>query len=64
MDGLTLLLIWILLSFPIVRHVNRRMEETNDDLRFRTSFQIILFFKAQLEVPRWYLIKLTKLLLK
>ena len=62
MDGLTLLLIWILLSFPIVRHVNRRMEETNDDLRFRTSFQIVLFIRAQFEVPKWYLIQLTKLL--
>ena len=62
MDGLTLLLIWILLSFPIVRHVNRRMEETNDDLRFRTSFQIVLFIRAQFEVPKWYLVKLTKLL--
>ena len=64
MDGLTLVLIWLLLSFPIVRHVNRRMEETDDELRFNTSFQIILFFKAQIEVPRWYLIKLTKLLSK
>ena len=62
MDGLTLLLIWILLSFPIVRHVNRRMEETNDDLRFRTSFQIVLFIRAQFEVPKWYLIQFTKLL--
>ncbi len=62
MDGLTLLLIWLLLSFPIVRHVNRRMEETDDELRFRTSFQLILFIRAQFEVPKWYLIQLTKLL--
>ncbi len=64
MDGLTILLIWILLSFPIVRHVNRRMEETEDELRFRTSFQLILFIRAQFEVPKWYLIQLTKLLSK
>jgi hypothetical protein len=62
MDGLTILLIWILLSFPIVRHVNRRMEETEDDLRFRTSFQLILFIRAQFEVPKWYLLRLIKLL--
>ena len=62
MDGLTILLIWILLSFPIVRHVNRRMEETEDDLRFRTSFQLILFIRAQFEVPKWYLVRLIKLL--
>ncbi len=62
MDGLTILLIWILLSFPIVRHVNRRMEETDDDLRFRTDFQLILFIRAQFEVPKWYLVRLIKLL--
>jgi hypothetical protein len=62
MDGLTILLIWILLSFPIVRHVNRKMEESEDDLRFRTDFQLILFIRAQFEVPRWYLVRLIKLL--
>ena len=62
MDGLTFILIWILLSFPIVRHVNRRMEETDDELRFRISFQLILFIRAQFEVPKWYLIQFTKLL--
>ncbi len=62
MDGLTILLIWILLSFPIVRHVNRKMEESEDDLRFRTDFQLILFIRAQFEVPKWYLIRLIKLL--
>jgi hypothetical protein len=64
MDGLTFILIWVLLSYPIVRHVNRRMEETDDDLRFRTSFQLVLFIRAQFEVPKWYLIQLTKLLSK
>ncbi len=62
MDGLTFILIWVLLSYPIVRHVNRRMEEMEDELRFRTDFQLILFIKAQFEVPRWYLIRLIKLL--
>ncbi len=62
MDGLTIILIWVLLSYPIVRHVNRRMEEMEDELRFRTDFQLILFIKAQFEVPRWYFIRLIKLL--
>ena len=64
MDGLTFVLVWILSSYPIVRHVNRRMEELNDELRFKTSFQLVLFIRAQFEVPKWYLIKLTKLLSK
>ncbi len=62
MDRLTFILIWVLLSYPIVRMVNRRMEETDDDLRFRTSFQLILFIRAQFEVPKWYLLRLIKLL--
>ena len=64
MDGLTFILIWVLSSFPIVRHVNRRMEELDDELRFRTSFQIVLFIRAQFEVPKWYLSKLSKLFVK
>ncbi len=64
MDGLTFILIWVLLSYPIVRMVNRRMEETDDVLRFKTSFQLVLFIRAQFEVPKWYLIQLTKLLSK
>jgi hypothetical protein len=64
MDGLTFILIWVLSSYPIVRHVNRRMEELNDELRFKTAFQLVLFIRAQFEVPKWYLIQLTKLLSK
>jgi len=63
MDGLTILTIWILLSFPIVRHVNKRMEEHDDELRFKTSFQLVLFVRAQFEVPRFYLNKIAKLLI-
>ena len=62
MDGLTILAIWVLLSFPIVRHVNKRMEELDDELRYRTSFQLVLFVRAQFEVPRFYLYKIAKLL--
>jgi len=52
----------VLLSFPIVRHVNKRMEETEDDLRYSTSFQLVLFVRAQFEVPRFYLYKIAKLI--
>jgi hypothetical protein len=62
MDGLTILAIWVLLSFPIVRHVNKRMEELDDELRYRTSFQLVLFVRAQFEVPKFYLYKIAKLI--
>lgn len=64
MDGLTILTIWVLLSFPIVRHVNKRMEEQDDELRFRKSFQLVLFVRAQFEVPKFYLNKIAKLLIR
>lgn len=62
MDGITFGLVWLLSSFPIVRHVNRRMEEMDDVVRYKTSFQIFLFIRAQFEVPRFYLIKIINLL--
>jgi hypothetical protein len=62
MDGITIILVWILLSYPIVRMVNRRMEELNDDTRFRTWFQVFLFIRAQFEVPRYYFSKLINLI--
>jgi hypothetical protein len=64
MDGLTILTIWVLLSFPIVMHVNKRMEEHDDELRFKLSFQMVLFVRAQFEVPRFYFDKITKLLFR
>ncbi len=62
MDGVTIGLVWILLSYPIVRMVNRRMEELNDDTRFRTWFQVFLFVRAQFEVPVFYFRKLINLI--
>lgn len=64
MNGLTILTIWVLLSFPIVSHVNKRMEKHDDELRFRVSFQLVLFVRAQFEVPRFYFNKITKLLFR
>jgi hypothetical protein len=63
MDIVTFITIWVLLSFPIVRHVNKRMEEKNDDVRFETNFQLLLFLRAQFEVPRFYFINLINLLI-
>ncbi len=62
MDGLTFGLIWVLLSYPIVRMVNERMEEREDETRFQTWFQVYLFIRAQFEVPRYYFFKLIKLI--
>ena len=63
MDTITFIGIWILSSFPIVRNVNKRMEELGDDIRHETSFQVFLFIRAQFEVPRFYLLNLISLLI-
>ena len=62
MDKLTFITIWILLSFPIVHNVNKRMTEANDEVRHRLGFQIFLFIRAQFEVPRFYLMTLLYLI--
>jgi len=55
MNTLIFIGLWLLLSFPIVHNVNKRMEQLNDVMRYETGFQIFLFIRAQFEVPRFYL---------
>ena len=58
MNTLTFIGLWLLLSFPIVHSVYKRMEKLDDSIRFETGFQILLFIRAQFEVPKFYLIAL------
>jgi hypothetical protein len=53
---ITFVLIWILLSFPIVHKVNTKMRDSGEDITNELGFQIYLFIRAQFEVPRFYLI--------
>jgi hypothetical protein len=55
MDTLTFIAIWILLSFPIVYNVNTKMKQAGDDIINKAGFQLYLFIRAQLEVPRFYI---------
>lgn len=61
-NTLAFILIWILLSFPIVYRVNNAMKKAGDETVYKTDFQIFLFIRAQLEVPRFYLITLLYLI--
>jgi len=58
------LCIWILLSYPITYRVNKRMEKLNDNTRYETGFQIFLFMRALIEVPKFYLRPILILLTK
>lgn len=60
----TFLCVWILLSYPITYKVNKRLKENNDGARYETGFQIFLFFRALIEVPRFYLRPILQLLIK
>jgi hypothetical protein len=62
MDKITFILLWVLSSFPIVHKVNKRMEYLNDEVRYEPGFQIFLFIRAQLEVPKFYLMTLLYLI--
>jgi hypothetical protein len=55
MDTLTFIAIWILLSFPIVHNVNTKMRAAGEELINKAGFQLYLFIRAQIEVPRFYI---------
>ncbi len=60
----TIVCVWILLSYPITYKVNKRLEQNNDSARYETGFQMFLFIRALIEVPRFYLRPILKLLTK
>ena len=63
MDMTTFIAIWVLLSFPIVHIVNTRMREAGEQIVDKAGFQLLLFVRAQFEVPRFYLLNLINILL-
>jgi len=63
-DTATILCLWIVMSFPITYRVNKRLEQTNDSARYEIGFQIFLFVRALIEVPRFYLRPILILLTK
>jgi len=52
---MTFVLVWILLSFPIVHNVSSKMKADGEDILNEVGFQLYLFIRAQFEVPRFYL---------
>ena len=54
-NTMTFVLVWILLSFPIVHNVSSKMKADGEDILNQVGFQLYLFIRAQFEVPRFYL---------
>ena len=54
-NTMTFVLVWILLSFPIVHNVSSKMKAQGDEFINKAGFQLYLFIRAQFEVPRFYI---------
>ena len=54
-NTMTFVLVWILLSFPIVHNVSSKMKADGEDILNEVGFQLYLFIRAQFEVTRFYL---------
>jgi hypothetical protein len=63
-DMAIVLCMWIVMSVPITYKVNKRLEQNNDTARYEFGFQIFLFIRALIEVPRFYLRPILQLLTK
>ena len=63
-DMAIILCMWIVMSVPITYKVNKRLEQNNDSSRYEIGFQIFLFIRALIEVPRFYLRPILQLLTK
>ena len=61
-NTMTFVLVWILLSFPIVHNVSSKMKADGEDILNQVGFQLYLFIRAQFEVPRFYLMSFLHLI--
>lgn len=51
---ITILLVWVLLTYPMVRETLRFMEIENRPERHSLSFQLILILQCMVHVPLYY----------
>jgi hypothetical protein len=58
-----ILLVWFILTFPIVYHVDKSMKGTELNwLRHKPAFQLILIWKAWWSVPVFYFLVIKEFL--
>lgn len=61
---LTILCIWILLTFPLVRNTLKLLEEQNRPERNGMLFQIVLVGQCMLHVPYYYFLVTIEFIVK
>ena len=59
---LTILTLWILLSFPIAISVDNTMAKEGNDMRHSLTWQLILMKNCMLNVPLFYFLLVVELL--
>lgn len=59
-----ILLVWFLLTLPIVRTVLKQMEEQNRPERNSILFQIVLILQSMIYVPHYYFLVVLELVTK
>lgn len=59
-----ILLVWFLLTLPIVRSVLKQMEEQNRPERDSILFQIVLILQSMIYVPHYYFLVVLELVTK
>lgn len=61
---LTILCIWVLLTFPLVRNTLKLLEEQNRPERNGMLFQIVLVGQCMLHVPYYYFLVTMEFIVK
>jgi hypothetical protein len=61
---LTVLFVWMLLTFPLVRTTLKHLEEQNRPERNEVLFQIVLVFQSMIYVPHYYFLVTMELIVK
>ena len=56
------IIVWVTATYPITKIINNKMEENGDVEQYYTSFQILLFIRSLLYVPKFYWARVLKLL--
>lgn len=60
----TILLIWMLLTFPLVRSTMKQLEEQDKPERHGLLFQIILILHSMIYVPYYYFLVVMEFITK
>lgn len=56
------MIVWILSTHPITKMVNERMAEKGDEEMYSFTFQFLLFIKALIHSPKFWLGRFKRLI--